>query len=818
MTPFRSLRPMLRTAARIASATPLNARRAWRAARARPLHTAAVSVTVALIVGAASVAFVVFDATVVRPLPFPGSDRLVMAFTMPPGMEDRRFRNPLHPIDLVRMRDRSRTLSALEGLFVREHAIATGTESRAHPVGHASAGLFDLLGLRLRDGRAFSAAEDRGQERVAVITYGFWRAAFGESSAIGQKLLIDGEPHIIVGVLDRRATTPFAPADLYTPLGVSETVLPNGFATYILGIGRLAPAATVESASAEIGEIMKALGREFPNTHDRWTAMVLSLHEVQFGDLRYVVVVMMAAALGVLLVGWGNVFNLTLAEALGRRSEFALSMALGASRTDIVATQIVGTSLIVGLGALAGLALGAGGLSLTRTFAGGALGPPESLHLALRTQAAVLGVTALAGLVAALVVAMRTSGEVTAGGAYRVVGSRWGRVGRIGLIATQVAVAATLTTGTIAFGRTLIRLQQVPTGFDPEGVLAVQLRMPAKLYATIPERGVAMSAFVESMRSIPGVTYVGSTTNPLSPGSAVATLIEVEGRPTPTGAPMPVQVRMLTGDYFSAVKIPIVAGRAINEHDAHDAPPVVVVSRLLADKLWPGVDAIGHRVRRPQVDPRWMTVVGIAGDVSDIRVGQPAEPILYTSYLQFNSEVAPVAIMVRTVGDPASVIPQVRRAISAYNPVQPVYRTNRLQAFVDASFAQARSRVFGLGAITLLGIALATVGVYGVVARTIAERVSEIGIRKALGATPWRASVSCIRDTAAGVLWGVVLAIPVALTVNHFVHRALRDVDSLPMRALAATLAGCAIVAALAAFIPLRRALALDPLVALRRV
>lgn len=796
---------------------PLNLRRAWRSALAKPSFSLTIVGTIALVMCAAGVAFVVFDVTVLRALPYPDDDRVVVVYTLPPSVTDSRFRNPLHAVDLLRFRERCRTLAALEGVMVREHTVASAGDPEALPIGHASAGLFPMLGLRMAVGRGFTPEEDRNQQKVTVLTHGFWQTEFGGTSdIIGRKILIDGEPHDVVGVLDRAAMTPFATATLWRPLGVSETNLPLPFATFILGVGRLEPGASLFNANEEVRLVMALLGKELPKTHDGWNAGVIGLREWQFGDQRYAVTIVMVAAILVLLVAWVNILNLCLADVLGRRVEHAISLAIGATRADLVGTQIVGILVLMTGGATAGLILASWVLPMLQTLDRGALGPVGELALGFRVPLLIGAITSVAAILAGTVPTARLGRVAAQESAHRVLGSWHGRVFRVGLVAAQTAAMVVLVSGSLVLGKALYRMHRAPTGFKPEGVLATQLRMPAKLYPTIDDRARAVAAFIESVKALPGVTAVGSVTNPLSPGSAIATQIEVDGMTMPNRQPIPVQFRMISGDYFRALQIPILSGRPLSEQDSATAPPTAVVSRLLGERFWPGSNPIGRRLRRPLVDPRWITIVGVADDVSDIRVGQPPDGILYVPYAQFNPEIAPIALMVRSDGDVAALTTPVRRAILARNPLQPIFRVQPLEMFVTASFAPQHFRTWALSLMTVIGLALGAVGVYGIVSRTVAERTAEIGLRKALGASDWRALAPGARDTVIAIALGLFAGVPLTFATSHLMGTALPEMARMDFPVISVAVVATVLVAVLAAVVPIRRAYQLDPVAALK--
>jgi putative ABC transport system permease protein len=766
---------------------------------------------------AAAIVFAIFDATMLRPLPFPEDDRLVVPYTLPPGM-DPRFRNPLHSIDLVRLQQGGHSFNAVAGIVVREHSLTIHREPEVRRVGHVSAGFHRLLGLQIVRGREFSRAEDRDQANVAIATHAFASGLVGDDDVglcLGRKVAVDGVPFDIIGVTDRSVRVPFAEVELWVPLGVTESNLPQPAATYIQTVGRLAEGVSVAAADREVRQVIGELGREFPTTHQAWTGGAVALREWQFGDNRQAVSMLATAALFVLFVAWSNVLNLVTAETLRRRAEFDVALALGASPADIVATQLTSVGVLISLGAGVGLLAAAWLLPLIQSSAGASLPNVGSLHIDARVEIIAGLLTVLAAVLAASV-PLRVRQNDTLTHSSRTIGSRGDRLVRITLIGVETTLVIALTATAFIFARTLYQQYTAPVGFNAENVLAVQLRMPAQLYASVSARSQALDAMLAKIRDLPGVRAASSVTNPLTPGGGIATLLHVEDRVTLDGKPTPVQVRMISRDYFRTMEIPVLSGRAIDGGDIEGAVPVAVVSKGLAEKFWPGQTPLGRRLRRHLLDTRWMTVVGVVDDVADIRVGQAAEPIVYTAYAQFNVEVTPVALILRTAQDPSAAGPSVRRVIVAQNPLQPVFRIQPLRQFVSDSLAPQRFRTSALAVMTALGLGLAAVGIHGVMARAVAERFAEIGIRKALGASGWQACAVSVRDVALAVAIAIGASCPTAAGLSYLVNLALPMAARLDVPTYLAAVAITLCVTAVAMMGPVTRALKIEPLRALR--
>src|SRR3954465_278123 len=332
--------------------------------RRRPASFLLITITLALVTGVGSAVFAVVNAMLLRPLPFPASDRLVRIFTLPPGQSEARQRNPLHSLDFVRFRERSRTLDDLEVIWPRDRSLTGTGDPVIVKAGSVSAGFFAVLGGRPELGRVFTADEDVDGNGLLVLSHGLWKRLFGgDPSAIGRTLSIDGAPHVVIGVMPPEFQPAYVDTELWTPLGTSAAHLPLPNATFNISVGRLARGQTLGDARGEIASLMAAIATEAAGEHG-WTDDVVSLREAQFGDRRSSLRVLFAMALLLLAVACTNIANVTLAEMLTRRGEFALRASLGASRADLLRMVLVESSIVFGAGTLAGLLLARAGLPI----------------------------------------------------------------------------------------------------------------------------------------------------------------------------------------------------------------------------------------------------------------------------------------------------------------------------------------------------------------------------------------------------------------------------------------------------------------------
>lgn len=758
----------------------VHARAAWRACSVRPSLTIVRIATVALVTSAATAVLMVVNATLLRPLPFDRPDRLVRIYTQPPGTTEFAQANPLHPFEFVRFRAQPGAIEAMEGVWAQDRSVAGDGDPESVRAASVSAGLFALLGAQPIAGRTFTEAEARLGARLVVLSHGLWMRRYGgEASAIGRTMLVDREPHEIVGVMGPAFEPVFVRSEFWTPLPVREGYLVNPGATFIQTIGRLAPGATFESGRAELATRFQALVNESPSPLTGWDVKVMDLRRAQYGTQAPALMLLLAAVLALALIAAANLANLTLADVLHRRTELVVRLALGAGRADLVWPELLQATMLATAGAIAGVLLGAWVLPAIITLDPAIQLPPAALRVEWRVLAGTFGLSLLvmvaAGVVPTIRVMHGSPGAIAAGlaeGARRTAGGIRPERVRTVLVAAQTALALLMLGSGALIAAALQRTARSDPGFDRAHVLTAQLRLAESAYRTQESRATFIRNVLARIRAVPGVADAATTMNLFVPGFAFVTLVTIEGKPTPDGQPHTVQFRRISDGYFRTLRIPILRGRPLDERDHGSGMPACVVSERFAQRFWPGEDAIGRRVRRGGATNPWLTVVGIVGDVNDIGYGQVQKETVYVSYEQNNNVAAPVSLVVRTEGDPMGYIAAVKSAVWQIDPAQPLSTAATLDGFLDDSLGPQRFRGVLLGILAILGLALAAIGTYGVTARTVAERTREAGVRMALGGRPgriwWTLASRGLRALGAGSAIGalaVTAAAPVLRSV-----------------------------------------------------
>jgi putative ABC transport system permease protein len=798
---------------------PRPLRLALRRAARQPASFLIALATVAIVTAAAAAVAAVATAAFVRPLPFPEPGRLVRLYTMPPGATAFRDANPFHPREFVRFRERLGPFDAVEGIWAREQAIGGDGEPGTAQVGSVSGGFLRLLGNRPALGRALTEDDDAQAARVVVLGHSFWLSRFGgDTGVLGRTLPIDRVPHEIVGVMPPEFEPAFTRTELWTPLGFRDGrwVLEN--ATFIQTVGRLKTGVDAAAARSEAEAMLDAVRVESPLSLTGWRLGLLPLREAQFGQQRPAILMLVVSVVVVALIATANLAHLTLADLLSRRAEIGMCIALGASRADLFRSHLGEALLVTSAGGLAGLVIASAALPVLKGLDPTGLTSQVAIQIDWRAGLAALlltgAVTGLATLVPVWRAADRGIAHTAAGIGRRTIGGRRQTRARTWLVAIEMGLAVILLCAGAVLVTAFHRMAKIDPGFDPADVITAQLRLSDVAHPMEAARTAFVETMLQRVRAVPGVAHASTTLNRFVPGLAFVTLIHVDGQPTPTGEPHTVQFRRVSTDYFETLRIPLLEGRAFDGRDVKAGEPVAIVSESLARRFWPEQSPVGRRLRR--AGPM-TTIVGVVGDVRDVRAGHAPEATLYIPYAQNNTNAAPVALVVRSARAPHDLVPALKAAIREIDPAQPLSNVLPLAEFLDRSRGAERFRTTLLIAFAGIGALLACAGIYGVTGRSVIERRQEAGVRLALGATArqvwWTAASRALAALAIGAGGGAAAAMLVIRTLPRVVPEVA---DTPALAASSAALALLMAAGAAAALIPARRAAHVDPVLALR--
>ena len=786
-----------------------------------PSFTAVAVITLALGIGANTAIFSVVDSVLLRPLPYPDSHRIVEI-----GNQWARF-SGIGSVSFPELMEVRKQTGAFEATALYRgrsfNWSQDGQPERVQAV-EASVEIFAVLGVQPQAGRVFIPEEARdGRGNVVVISHGLWQRRFaGDPGVVGRQVRLNGENFEVVGVMPRGFYFPDKGSEAWVPLNEDSAAKNEGRLAHIRrGIGRIRAGVSHEQANAELSAVATYFRTNFPNQFPPDSGFNMAAFDYQdriVGDMRTPLLVLLGAVAFVLLIACANVANLFLARAAARERELAIRAALGATRPSLLRQLLVESLLLASLGAIAGLLVAWWSVDLLAGLQGTGVPRLDEARVDGRVLGFTLGLSLLTGLLFGLAPAWRVTREdlipALQDSSRGSSGLRHRRF-RSALVIAEVSLSVVLLAGTALLLRSYLRVTQVEPGFDSNAVLTTQLSLGAAQYPDAERRWAFFSSLLERLQSEPGIAAAATSSQvPLRGSNDI--LFQVQGRPVPEGTQLPnEQHRFVSADYFRTLGIPLVQGRGFDSRDRRGAPEVLVVSESLAKKYWPEGNAVGGRIAfgNPERGAPWVEVIGVAADVREDRLHLPARPILYSAHAQY--AFGTVALLVRGNGAPPA-LETVRKHVAALDPDVALFAVRSLDEVVESSVASQRLNLLLITIFAVQALALAGVGLYGVMSYTVQQQTRETGIRMAFGASP--ADVLRLIFSRGFALLGAGLAIGLlaAFAVARGLQTLLFEVrpgDPLSYLTISLVLAT---VAALACWIPARRAARTDPMVALR--
>lgn len=780
--------------------------------------TIVVVLTLALGIGANTAIFSFANGILLRPLPYPQSDRLAVLdeMALKRGVDSMSVSYP----NFIDWREQN---TVFEDIGVHLGTNRFALSGAGEPVeirgSRVTYGLFEILRVSPQLGRTFTANEDRPDEdAVVILGHDLWQRNFGgDPNIVGQKIVLSNRPRTVIGVMPRGFRFPEI-SELWVPLALTKkmfTRTDHG----LNAVARLKDGVTIAEAQAEMHNIAARIEQQNPVTNEGLGVKVMSLHDYLAGDYRDALLILLGVVGCVLLVACVNVANLMLARATARQKEFALRAALGASRWRIVRQLMVESLLLALVGGVLGFALSLWALHLLLTAIPIELPFWMNFGIDLRVLGFTIGITLLTGLLFGAVPALQTSrvdlnDTLKEGGRGSI--SFHGR-SRSLLVVTEIALSLVLLVGAGLMIQSFLRLRRVNIGLDATNVFTANLALPSAKYRTDEQRAAFFKQLVERVRNVPGVQEASATaTLPLS-GFNWGRSLTVEGYPVlPVGQAPLIQHTVVTPGYFRTMGIPLLAGRDFTDADAADAPKVTVVDERLAREYWPNESAIGKRVRfgPPEDNEPWHTVVGVVKAVRHETMQQDTRKSVYLPHLQI--PVNGLTLVARTTSNPLDVTAAVRREVAQLDHDQPVSRIMTMEEVVAESIWQPRLyaalfAVFGGGALLL-----ALIGIYGVMAFLVQTRTHEIGVRMALGATARDVFKLIVGRGMKLTIIGVVIGVAGAVAVTRLMHSLLFNTSATDPFIFVVISIVLSVAAFLACYLPARRAAKVDPLIALR--
>ncbi len=784
---------------------------------------AAALLTLTLGIGANSAIFSIVDAVLIRPLPYTDSNRLVSLWERRPDVP----RNLVTGPDFRDWRDRARSYSAIAALTPDTFNV-TGFDRPASYSGlRVSPNLFAVLGVSPVVGRSFSAPEEvMGRNHVAIVSHKIWESAFGGSpDTIGKTLTLNDDVYTIIGVMPASFKFLDFKSDVWVPLSPDETN--DRHAHTLMIIARLKNEISIAQARAELSGIAAQLAREYPETNHGWTTNVISLRDQVVGKVRTGLLILLGAVGLVLLIACANTANLLLARAAGRRHEIGIRAALGASSGRITRQLLTESLLLAVLGGIFGLVLAWGAIHSVRALDPGNIPRIDEVHLNVGVLWFTLLLSCFAGIVFGafpalqsrrydLVESLREGGRGTAGGLRT-------RSTRTVLVAAEVALSFVLLVSATLLLRSLIAQTETDLGFQANHLLTMSVRVAEQQYSSEQQEAADFQRAVNRLQGLPGALCAASSTNLPSLGWNQGRKFEIVGRPWPDGEIHGAGYISVSPTYFSCAGLHLIKQRSFTPADRHGSQEVIVISQSFAKRYFPGQNPIGQQIscysrafkanRFGPAIPR--TIVGIVSDVRHLEeVGSDSSVEMYTPQMQ---NTLPFSFfMVRTSGEPASFAEVARRTVNRILPNAPISNLVPMETLLEEAVARPRFNTFLLGAFAIIALALAAIGIYGVAAYSVQQRLREIGIRMAVGAT--RAEilrvffVQGVKPALIGVLVGLIVSFAVTRVMAGLLY-GVTGHDPISFLLTPLVLILCA---ALASLVPAFRATRVDPVSALR--
>ncbi len=785
-----------------------------------PGFTTVAVLTLALGIGANSAIFSVINAVLLRPLPFPDSDRLVGIYQVWKG--ERQVMSPANFIDL---RAETQTLEDAAALDSTEFTLTGAGDPIRLRGAEVSASFFEVLRARPTLGRTFAPDENEpGKDKVIVLSHGLWQQRFGgRGDVVGSSLLLDGTPRTIVGIMPPGFSYP-AGQDLWIPIEYTENTRKARGAWFLSAIARLKPGVSPDQSASEIATLGKNLEKAYPRENTDVGFTTFPLHEAIVGDLRPALLVLLGAVGFVLLIACANVANLLLARAVARETELAVRTALGAGRSRLI-RQLLTESLVLGAaGGFAGLLIAFWGSDMLVALQ--PEGIPRLNEVAIDRHAVIftMAISLVTGLVfGAIPVFQMTRGSLSIslkeGGRGNMAAAGSARL-RGSLIVAEMALAVMLLAGAGLLIKSFGKLQSVDPGFRPQDTLSFELSLPRTTYKEDAQIVSFFERLSHSVESLPGVRTAGGVMGlPLS-GMRFNISFKVGGRPEAAPGQEPaMEVRVATADYLRTLGVPLKRGRFFTEADTADSPPVVILSEAAAEKYFPDEDPIGKRIemgwsRSTDKKRAGGEVVGIVGNVKELGLDEEFPAEIYLPMRQW--PVGRMTIVARTAVPPMSLADEVKAAVRELDSNLPVNQIRTVEDVVAESIAQPRFYMLLLGVFAAVALLLAAIGIFGVMSYTVSQRTREIGIRMALGAQGGSVVSMVVGQAMALACVGLVVGVVAALALSRTMTTLLFDMSPTDPVTFATVAGVLAFVAFLASYLPARRAANVDPIEALR--
>src|SRR6266496_2649228 len=797
--------------------------------------TAIAVLTLALAIGATTAVISLVNALLIRPLPYREPQQLVLLLQHFKSQNLERI--PVSPAEFVDYETRAHSFEKLGAFSYTNFNLAAEDKPERISGATVTAGVLALLGVAPIKGRFFEPEEcTLGRDDVVIISARLWQRRFNsDPQIIGTKLLLNGKTFTVVGVMPASFDFPLqlfnlgngaqfgGRAEIWQPLAFTDDQMKARYSRSFAVIGRLASATSVAQAQAEIETINAQMRREHPNNYGQGNSFggdIFRLHDLAVGGMRPALLILLSAVFLVLLIACANLTTMLLARAAAREREMAIRVALGASPLRLLKQVFTESVLLALMGGAAGVLLALWGVELLKTIGAQTVPRLHEVNVDLVVLGVTLAVCVGTGIIFGLAPGLASSRpELTEalkeGGRGSTVGTRRNRL-RNGLVVAEVALALVLLSGAGLLIKSFVRLQDVNPGFNPRNALTFEVSLPKMQY---PDDSSIVRFNNEAQRRIaalPGVQAAGfSTILPLA-GTNSDSSFAIEGRPSDKNNPSPDEERReVSPDYFRALGTPLIRGRLFTDADNADAPLVIIVNQTFGKKFWPNEDALGKRISFDGASgtPKWITIVGVAGDIHHFGLDIDPKPEMYVPFAQ--DSYFTTIYVVRSNQDPRTLVPAIQREIQAIDPALPLANVRTFENVIGDSVAPRRLSVVLLGVFAGVAVVLASVGIYGVMSFLVVQRTHEIGVRMALGAQRSDVLKLVLLRSLKLISAGTIIGLIVALMSTHTLRALLYSVSAFDAATFALVTILLGAIALAASYLPAMRATRADPMIVL---
>jgi len=811
---------------------PYDLRYSARSLLKHPGFVITIILILALGIGANTAIFSVVNAVLIRPLPYEAPERICMIWETNQSKNIKR--SIVSPANFLDWKEQNHVFDSLAAFRFWFFTVTGGGNPQRYQGARVSASFFPLLGIQPALGRNFQPEEEQvGRDHVVILDHGVWQTRFGgDQNVLGQSMVIDGEPFTIIGVLPasfRFTRVLNGELVLWMPMAFKQEQLTREDHS-IITYARLKPGVTLSQAQEEMNSITQRLAETYPKTNAGWGAQVNNLQDQAIQPIKPTLLILLVVVGFVLLIACANIANLLLARTTARQKDIAIHLALGSSQFRLIRLLLVESLMLSLAGGVAGLVLAYWGINVLDAILPENKVPHlERFGLDLKVLGFTLVISVIVGVIVGLIPGLRAhrfnlsdtlkeggrSGSETAGG----------RRLRSVLVVLEVALTVPLLISAALMLKSSFLLQNINRGIDLKNVLTMQTSLPKAKYSTPQQTAAFYHQVLQRIQVEPGVQSVSAVNFiPLTNlGDATAVTIE-GGAPPPPGEKLTVSYRVIDQNYFSTLAIPLLRGRQFTDQDNNETHGTVIINQTMARRYWPNEDALGKRLQpqfppaklpwRPESSNAWLDIVGVVADVKDDTTSDETVPEMYLPYLQNPSSL--MNFLVRSTGDPLRLAQSVRAQVLAVDGDQPVYNIKTMEDVLGEAVAEPWVVTSLLSTFASIALVLAAIGVYGVIAYSVVQRKHEIGVRMALGARKRHVLKLIVGHGLKLILIGVVIGLVAAFAATRVISNQLYGVTATDPTIFAFVSLLLVAVAVLASYLPARRALEIDPIIALR--